>query len=104
PGRSPSTPCPPHLSAATTSLICSRLPWTTVSMLSRKRSATSVASYSSSAATHVLPRVEDAPQPTCRLLRRPAGGLVRSATWSRRGRDQVAAFGSVRDEAPVALD
>ena len=54
PGTSSSRAWPPHMSAATTSLICSRLPCTTVSMLSRKRSATSVAEVSSSAATHDL--------------------------------------------------
>src|SRR5579864_3300973 len=54
PGTSSRSAWPPHMSAARTSLICSRLPCTTVSMLSRKRSAMSVAEVSSSADTHDL--------------------------------------------------
>ena len=40
PGTSSSSTCPSQMSAARTSLISSRLPWTTVSMLSRNRVAT----------------------------------------------------------------
>ena len=43
PGTSSSRTWPPHMSAARTSLISSRLPWTTVSMLSSRRAATSIA-------------------------------------------------------------
>src|SRR4051794_32941988 len=55
PGTSSSSAWPRHMRAATTSLICSRFPCTTVSMLSRNRSATSVAELSSSVLTHDLP-------------------------------------------------
>src|SRR3954449_11587218 len=45
PGTSSNRTCPPHRSAASTSLISSRLPWTTLSMLSRKRSESSAAAW-----------------------------------------------------------
>ena len=44
PGTSSSSTCPPHTRAATTSVICSRFPCTTVSMLSSSRQAISCAS------------------------------------------------------------
>src|ERR1700757_356870 len=44
PGTSSNSTCPPHTRAATTSVICSRLPCTPVSMLSSKRQATACAS------------------------------------------------------------
>jgi hypothetical protein len=43
PGTSSSSTCPPQASAATTSVTASSLPRTTVSMLRRSRSATSIA-------------------------------------------------------------
>jgi hypothetical protein len=48
PGTSSNRTCPPQIMAAKTSLTSFRLPWTTVSMFSRKRSAVAVARWNRS--------------------------------------------------------
>ncbi len=90
PGTSSRSACPPHISAATTSLICSRFPWMTVSMLSRNRSATSLAELSSSMPTHDL-----------RTRKGPAAYVSGSETHKRRFGQ--AAKSSVRSGAVTKL-